>query len=467
MPHGASSRSCPRPNVGCSSPMACSAWTGTSARCRRSASSRKRTGCIMMVDDAHASGVFGQNGRGTIDHFGVHGRVDVQVGTLSKAIGALGGYVAGNRNLIEFLHQRARPFLFSTSHPPAVAAACIAALDVLLEDREIMERLWDNTRFFKTGLERLGFNTGISESPITPVIAGDSAKANTLSDRLFEEGVFAQAIGFPTVARDKARVRTIVTATHTRDDLQYALDAFAKSRQGDRPHPLKSSTSDRARALFDTYTRDLSREDLQRLFTHDTRDAYQFFTRGRDDDRFAGLPTWKSAPLRLREFFVAFTLRLSPGTPRPVRRFAHRRADRDHPALRGFAASNCPFGLPFIPGGGADACLGRRHDRPHHQPVCSSICSCCSRSPTGLSLKGELEVAREIQLAMLPRRHVSRRGHRDLRHHPPGQHRRRRFLRCAAASRRPDHRDAGRRRRQGQSGRAADGVVAGGAAHAG
>src|SRR4029079_19376488 len=185
-------------------------------------------GCIMMVDDAHRSGVFGKNGRGTIDHFGLQGRVDIQVGTLSKAIGALGGYVAGSRNLIEFLYQRARPFLFSTSHPPAVAAACIAALDVLLEHPEIMEQLWDNTRFFKTGLEQLGFNTGISESPITPVIAGDSAKANRLSDRLFEEGVFAQAIGFPTVARDKARVRTIVTATHTREDLQYALDAFER-----------------------------------------------------------------------------------------------------------------------------------------------------------------------------------------------------------------------------------------------
>ena len=137
----------------------------------------------MMVDDAHASGVFGANGRGTIDHFGMHGRVDVQVGTLSKAIGALGGYVAGNRNLIEFLHHRARPFLFSTSHPPAVAAACIAAIDVLLEEPEIIDRLWENTRFFKAGLERLGFNTGLSESPITPVIAGDSAKANALSDR--------------------------------------------------------------------------------------------------------------------------------------------------------------------------------------------------------------------------------------------------------------------------------------------
>ena len=131
-------------------------------------------GCIMMVDDAHASGVFGRNGRGTIDHFGVHGRVDVQVGTLSKAIGALGGYVAGSRALIDFLHHRARPFLFSTSHPPAVAAACIAAIDVLMEEPELIDRLWENTRFFKAGLQALGFDTGVSESPITPVIVGDA-----------------------------------------------------------------------------------------------------------------------------------------------------------------------------------------------------------------------------------------------------------------------------------------------------
>jgi glycine C-acetyltransferase len=188
----------------------------------------EETGCIMMVDDAHASGVFGKNGRGTVDHFGMHGRVDIQVGTLSKAIGALGGYVAGNRNLIEFLYHRARPFLFSTSHPPAVAAACIAALDVLMEEPEIIDRLWENTRFFKAGLESLGFNTGLSQSPITPVIAGEGAKAMKLSDRLFEEGVFAQGIAYPTVARDKARVRTIVTATHTREDLQFALDRFEK-----------------------------------------------------------------------------------------------------------------------------------------------------------------------------------------------------------------------------------------------
>ncbi len=185
-------------------------------------------GCIMMVDDAHASGVFGANGRGTIDHFQMHGRVDIQVGTLSKAIGALGGYVAGSHALIEFLYHRARPFLFSTSHPPSVAATGLAALDVLEEEPQVIERLWENTRFFKAGLERLGFNTGLSESPITPVIVGEGSRAMKLSDRLFEEGVFAQGIAYPTVARDKARVRTIVTAAHTRDELQFALDQFRK-----------------------------------------------------------------------------------------------------------------------------------------------------------------------------------------------------------------------------------------------
>ena len=184
-------------------------------------------GAVMMVDDAHASGVFGKNGRGTVDHFGMHGRVDVQVGTLSKAVGALGGYVAGSTAFIEFLHHRARPFLFSTSHPPSVTATCLAAIDVLLEEPQIIDQLWENTRFFKKGLTELGFNTGASESPITPVIVGDGALAMKLSDRLFQEGVFAQGIAFPTVARDKARVRTIVTATHTRDELQFALDRFA------------------------------------------------------------------------------------------------------------------------------------------------------------------------------------------------------------------------------------------------
>ena len=184
--------------------------------------------CIMMVDDAHASGVFGRNGRGTVDHFDLHGRVDVQVGTLSKAIGALGGYVAGSHALIEFLYRRARPFLFSTSHPPSVAATCLAAIDVLESEPHLIDRLWENTRFFKSGLQKLGFNTGASESPITPVIVGEAPMAMRLSDRLFQEGVFAQGIGFPTVPRDRARVRTIATATHTREDLQFALDAFAK-----------------------------------------------------------------------------------------------------------------------------------------------------------------------------------------------------------------------------------------------
>ncbi len=182
--------------------------------------------CIMMVDDAHASGVFGQHGRGTVDHFGLHGRVDVQVGTLSKALGVLGGYVAGSRSLIDFLYHRARPFLFSTSHPPAVAASCLAAVEVLESEPGLMDRLWENTRFFKSGLAALGFDTGASESPITPVIVGEASLAMSLSDRLFEKGVFAQGIGFPTVPRGRARVRTIVTATHTRPELEFALDCF-------------------------------------------------------------------------------------------------------------------------------------------------------------------------------------------------------------------------------------------------
>jgi len=183
-------------------------------------------GAIMMVDDAHASGVFGRHGSGTVDHFQCHGRVDIQVGTLSKAIGVLGGYVAGSRTLIDFLYHRARPFLFSTSHPPAVAAACIAALDILETEPEWIERLWSNTRFLKDGLRHLGFNTGHSESPITPVIVGDASRAMAMSDRLFACGVFAQGIGFPTVARDQARLRVMPMATHTREDLQYALEMF-------------------------------------------------------------------------------------------------------------------------------------------------------------------------------------------------------------------------------------------------
>jgi len=186
----------------------------------------EKHGAIMMVDDAHASGVLGRAGRGTIDHFGLDGRVHVQVGTLSKAIGVLGGYVCGSRDLIEFLYHRARPFLFSTSHPPAVAAACLAAFDVLEQEPERIEKLWNNTKYFKQGLSDAGFNTGISETPITPVIVGEAALAHQLSRELFEEGVLATGIGFPTVAKGKARVRTIVSATHTTEELDRALEAF-------------------------------------------------------------------------------------------------------------------------------------------------------------------------------------------------------------------------------------------------
>jgi glycine C-acetyltransferase len=187
-----------------------------------------RHGVIMMVDDAHSSGVLGRNGRGTIDHFGLHGKVDIQVGTLSKAIGVLGGYVCGSRDLIEFLYHRARPFLFSTSHPPAVAAACLAAFDVLEQEPERIDALWANTRYFKQGLAEAGFRTGESETPITPVITGEARLAHELSRKLFENGVLATGIGFPTVAKDKARVRTIVTATHTRAELDRALEVFRK-----------------------------------------------------------------------------------------------------------------------------------------------------------------------------------------------------------------------------------------------
>ena len=183
----------------------------------------ERYGAIMMIDDAHSSGVLGRNGRGTVDHFDLHGRVDIQVGTLSKAVGALGGYVCSTRDTIDFLYHRARPFLFSTSHPPSVAASCLAAFEVLEEEPQLIQRLWDNTNFFKEGLKRLGFDTGMSETPITPVIVGDTALAHQFSRDLFEAGVFAQSIGFPTVPKGKARVRTIVTATHTRDELSRAL----------------------------------------------------------------------------------------------------------------------------------------------------------------------------------------------------------------------------------------------------
>ena len=193
----------------------------------------EKYGAIMMVDDAHASGVLGRNGRGTIDHFHVHGRVDIQVGTLSKAIGALGGYVCGTRDLIDFLYHRGRPFLFSTSHPPSVAATCIAAFDVLEKEPDRIDQLWKNTRFWKKELGLLGFNIGgvntpASETPITPIIIGDGKLTMDFSRELFEEGVLGTGIAFPTVPEGKARTRTIMTATHTQDQLQKALETLKR-----------------------------------------------------------------------------------------------------------------------------------------------------------------------------------------------------------------------------------------------
>jgi glycine C-acetyltransferase len=193
----------------------------------------EKYGAIMMVDDAHASGVLGRNGRGTIDHFHQHGRVDIQVGTLSKAIGALGGYVCGTRDLIDFLYHRARPFLFSTSHPPSVAATCIAAFDVLEQEPERIQKLWENTLFWKKELGLLGFDIGgkttpASETPITPIIIGEGARTMEFSRELFKEGVLGTGIAFPTVPEGKARVRTIMTATHTKEELTQALDVLGR-----------------------------------------------------------------------------------------------------------------------------------------------------------------------------------------------------------------------------------------------
>ena len=188
----------------------------------------ERRGAIMMVDDAHASGVLGRGGAGTVDHFDLHGRVDVQVGTLSKAIGVLGGFIAGPPHLIEWLQNRGRPYLFSTSAPPAVVAACIEALAIIRDEPQRLERLWSNTALLKAGLHGLGFDTGDSETPITPVITGDEETTQTFARRLFEEGVFCPAIVFPTVGKGRARVRTIVTADHTEDDLREALEVFGR-----------------------------------------------------------------------------------------------------------------------------------------------------------------------------------------------------------------------------------------------
>jgi glycine C-acetyltransferase len=188
----------------------------------------EKYGAIMMVDDAHASGVLGKNGRGTVDHFGLHGRVHIQVGTLSKAVGVLGGYVCGSRDLIEFLYHRARPFLFSTSHPPAVAAACLAAFDLLEKEPERIEQLWSNTRFFQDGLHANGLSTGASQSPITPIMVGEAATAHAFSRELFEEGLYATGLGYPTVPQGKARIRTIVTSAHSREKLERAIEIITR-----------------------------------------------------------------------------------------------------------------------------------------------------------------------------------------------------------------------------------------------
>ncbi|MFP7329795.1 glycine C-acetyltransferase [Bacillus subtilis] len=184
---------------------------------------------FVMVDDAHASGVLGENGRGTVNHFGLDGRVHIQVGTLSKAIGVLGGYAAGSKVLIDYLRHKGRPFLFSTSHPPAVTAACMEAIDVLLEEPEHMERLWENTAYFKAMLVKMGLTLTKSETPILPILIGDEGMAKQFSDQLLSHGVFAQSIVFPTVAKGKARIRMIITAEHTKDELDQALDVIEKT----------------------------------------------------------------------------------------------------------------------------------------------------------------------------------------------------------------------------------------------
>ena len=203
----------------------------------------ERYGAVMMIDDAHSSGVLGRNGRGTVDHFGLHGRVQIQVGTLSKAIGVLGGYVCGSRDLIEYLYHRARPFLFSTSHPPAVTAACLAAFEILEQEPERVARLWDNTRYYQVRLRDAGFQAGQSETPITPIMVGEAKDAHAYSAALFEAGLWATGIGFPTVPRGKARLRTIVTAAHTREQLDRAVEILSRvGRTLNLPAPVTAAS---------------------------------------------------------------------------------------------------------------------------------------------------------------------------------------------------------------------------------
>jgi glycine C-acetyltransferase len=185
-------------------------------------------GLMLMVDDAHGEGVLGRGGRGIVDHFSLHGRVAIEIGTMSKAFGVVGGYVAGPQLVIDWLRQRGRPFLFSSAVTPADVAACIAAVDLLEESTTLVDRLWENGRYFKAAMKNLGFDTGASQTPITPVMLGEATLAQQFSKRLFEEGVFATAIGFPTVPRGKARIRVMISAAHTSEDLDQALTAFEK-----------------------------------------------------------------------------------------------------------------------------------------------------------------------------------------------------------------------------------------------
>jgi len=186
----------------------------------------ERHNCLFMVDDAHGEGVMGRGGRGIVDHFGLHGRVDVEVGTLSKAFGVVGGYVAGKKLITDYLRQRARPFLFSSAVTPGDVAACIAGVDLLERSTDLVDKLWDNTRFFKAAMKNLGFDIGASVTPITPVMLGEAPLAKEFSRQLFEEGVFAMALGFPTVPRGKARIRVMISATLERTDLEFGLQAF-------------------------------------------------------------------------------------------------------------------------------------------------------------------------------------------------------------------------------------------------
>jgi glycine C-acetyltransferase len=188
----------------------------------------ERYGAMVMVDDAHGEGVLGRNGRGIVDHFGLHGRVDIECGTMSKAFGVMGGYIAGDARIVEYLRQRARPFLFSSAATPPDVAACIAAIDILEASDEPVRKLWDNARTFKAALRNLGFDLGVSETPITPVMLGEASTAWDFSKALFAEGIFATAIAFPTVPRGKARIRVMMSAAHSPKDLEFAVAAFAK-----------------------------------------------------------------------------------------------------------------------------------------------------------------------------------------------------------------------------------------------